>query len=52
MQHTCCCSYGAQGNRKKGRSGIEMLELQVCHGAELCDIFMLMQCVRRCVGDV
>lgn len=26
----------------------EMLELQVCCGAELCDIFMLMQCVQVC----
>lgn len=47
-----CCSCTAQGSRKKGRSGIEMLELQVCCGAELCDIFMLMQCLCRCVGDV
>lgn len=47
-----CCSCAAQGNGKRGRSGIEMLELQVCCGAELCDIFMLMQCVCRCVGDV
>lgn len=41
----------AQGDGKQGRSGIETLELQVCCGAELSGIFMLLQCVCRCVGD-
>lgn len=47
-----CCGCTAQGDGKQGKSGVEMLELQVCCGAELCDIFMLPQCVCRCVGDV
>lgn len=47
VQH-CCCSCTAQRDGKK-RYCIGRLELQVCRGAELRDIFMLVQVCGRCL---